>query len=260
MSRQLKRYMHELQTDLKALVFLGGDLMVSRIEQLLRGFPRDELNPSQLIPIGQSLSHLDQDQLTPFIEHSDPILRGLGAAALGEKFLAADDIRMEVLLRVVRDPVVEVRNTMVLALKTSKAEVKSPQLLALIEVCFESGGDADLVSALSLVSLVSKEGDQQRVRLWLRPLDRIEDHDIRRILVNCLQELAEAGAVETVLISLRSWAQNENPNVWLITRSLSASWTREYPSARMEILDLLAGTVGNIRAVQRAKEKFRKEI
>jgi hypothetical protein len=91
----------------------------------------------------------------------------------------------------------------------------------------------------------------------LASLDSLEDHNLRDSLVACLNTLAEKGETAPVFELLSQWASRSKPNVWVITRTLSASWAQAHHDQATRILNALAQQAGMIRPIVRALERHR---
>ncbi|MCB9134258.1 MAG: hypothetical protein H6636_02460 [Anaerolineales bacterium] len=55
---------------------------------------------------------------------------------------------------------------------------------------------------------------------------------------------------------LSTWAARPTPNVWLITRALSASWALSHREQATQILTDLTTKAGRIRPILRVLEKY----
>jgi HEAT repeat protein len=77
------------------------------------------------------------------------------------------------------------------------------------------------------------------------------DPEVRHALVETLNALARQGMTEAVLASLTGWAAAPQPNHWVITRTLSASWAAAHPQAALAILETLAHTAAPERGLNR---------
>ena len=75
-------------------------------------------------------------------------------------------------------------------------------------------------------------------------------------MVTCLNTLTEKGQPTAIFDLLTDWASHPKPNIWLITRALSASWALSHREQATRILNALAAQAGMIRPIVRTLDKF----
>ena len=240
--------LREILTDLKAAALIGDpDSIFAAIEQI-RATDEEDLPPSALVPLGEALTKLDPGYYIPLLGDDDAAVRGAGAAAAALAWIAGKNIDRGALDFVADDPALEVRAALAQALG------RSPEKSAgLIDAWLDAGSDTTRQTALQLLAHLPGAGNVAMRKI--EALDSVEDHEFRSVLVETLNALATRGHAEAVLALLRTWAERPEPNVWLITRALSASWSKNHSPAAVGVLKRLAETTGEIRPVLRALER-----
>ena len=252
-------HLRELLTDLKAAVLIGHpDSMQSALDGV-RALDDEELPPSALVPLGRALTPLPAKTLKPLLDDPDPAIRALACVAFGERYMSGKDITVKDLNTPVNDPNPEVRAALARAL-IEYTPPRPEKLTPLVEAWLQppaDGGRAPRTSHPALLLLPHLPPSSFPVFSLLTPLDSLEDHDFRETLVNCLNTLAEKGQPAPVLDLLAQWATRPEPNVWVITRALSASWAQAHHKQATLILNALAQQAGMIRPIIRALERHK---
>lgn len=253
-------HLRELVTDLKAAVLIGHPDSLQSALDGVRALEDDQLPPSALVPLGQTLTPLPAKTLQPLLKDPDPAIRALASVALGERYLQGKDVTAQDLDIPAEDPNPEVRAALARALMEFTPP-RPEKLASLVESWFSASGTGvpdykqhSIHPALLLFPHLPFSPFH-----FLSPLDSLEDHDLRDTLVSCLNTLAEKGHTALVLDLLSQWATHSKPNVWIITRALSASWARAYREQAVQILNNLAAQAGMIRPIVRALERHKSD-
>jgi hypothetical protein len=98
------------------------------------------------------------------------------------------------------------------------------------------------------------ESHSERLVGLFAPLCDDADREVRTALVSALNALARAGLEASVLELLMLWASEPQPNVWVVSRVLSASWVAAYPAQAKAILGELSTKSGASSQVKRVVE------
>jgi hypothetical protein len=85
-----------------------------------------------------------------------------------------------------------------------------------------------------------------------------EDHGVRKALVQALLVLGTKGHSQSVLGLLSSWSDHSQPNGWVICRTLSAPWVRDYSSEVVTILTKLISRGGNTQTIAAALKSLKR--
>ena len=242
----MKPHIRELITDLKAALRLRHPDALADALDGIRATPDDLLPPNALVPLGSALLTATPDQLQPLLTDDDPAIRGITAVALALRFAAAQHVDADALAYAADDPQADVRAAFATALRTT---TDAARLRALILPWLVLETPNMLDTALQTVPACFDFALADA----FAPLHLAPDHDIRQALVNALNQIATAGKAAWVLELVGIWAQADEPNVWVITRVLSASWAQDHHENALRALNMLAERVGEIRPVTRAK-------
>lgn len=267
--------LRELLTDLKAAALIGHPDSLQTALDGVRALDDDQLPPSALLPLGRALTSLPADALPPLLHDPDPAIRALAAVALGERYMLGADLSPDDLHHPAADPNPEVRAALARAL-TEFIPPQRGKLEPLVNAWLrhnppphpaanggKEGGSrkqteidkgAALRTSHTALFLLPHLPTPPLDRL--NPFDAVEDHGIRDALVACLTALAEKGHAAPVLDLLSEWAARPKPNVWIITRTLSASWAQNHAAQATRTLRALAAQTGMIRPIIRTLERF----
>jgi hypothetical protein len=247
----MKPIVSELLRDLKAATLIGDPESITAAIDQIRAADDNDLPPSALFPIGEGLAKLDLSFYLPLLGDEDAAVRGAAAAATALAWLAGKEVNREALDFAADDPVYEVRSAYAKALSTDPEKAKN-----FVRDWLSDESDFKKQTALQVIAQFSDPDSS-----WIEkiaPLDRAPDHELRAVLVETVNALAAHGLANEVMNMTEEWATRPEPNVWVISRTLSASWTKAYSQEAMKILTKLAETVGEIRPILRAMDRHRK--
>ncbi len=246
----MKNTVHELITDLKAAVLIGDlDSIHAAVDQI-RGTGDSDLPPSALLPLGEILARLEPADFLQFLDDDDAAVRGAAAAASALAWIAGKKIEAAALDYAADDPAPEVRAAFTQAL--ARAPEKAA---AFAEAWLTAEPETTRQSGIQLLGQLVQPS--LHLIKKLEPFDGAEDQETRTVLVETVNTLGAHGMAGPVLDLLSGWARRTEPNVWVITRALSASWSLGESVQALEILQKLADRVGEIRPVVRAMERHR---
>ena len=251
----MKAHLRELTLDLKAAASIGHPETLDNALDGIRALDDGDLHPSDLPSLGQALARAATPSLTPFLQDSDPAVRGAVAAALGLRYLNENNVSPDDLLPAADDPHPDVRGALAQNLTGAGAGSASPDRLRPLALSWltlpEPDSFPDRVHT-GLQILPHAGPSPGEITELLAPLHDASDHLQRQALVDCLNTLAENSWSETVLTLLEDWTARSDPNVWVITRALSASWALNNSPSAIFILNKLVQRVGDIRPIGRA--------
>jgi len=259
-------HLRELLTDLKAAALIGHPDSLQSALDGVRGTDDEELPPSALLPLGRALTPLTAKTLKPLLGDPDPAIRALSAVAMAERYLRSKDINLKDLYAPANDPNPEVRAALARALiefTPPQPEKLTPLIEAWLPVDSTGVPDHKLrTTHIALLLLPHLSVSPSHLFPLLSPLDSVEDHAFRAALVTCLNTLAEKNPPvyplsAPILDLLSQWAARPEPNVWLITHVLSASWAQNHREEAARILNELAVQAGMIRPILRALERHK---
>lgn len=244
----MKNSVREILTDLKAAAIIGDpDSIFAAIDQI-RAAEDEDLPPSALLPLGETLATLEPGYFVPLLGDDDAAVRGAAAAATALAWASGKPVDPEALSFVADDPAVEVRAALAQALG------RTPEKAAVfVDLWLADRSDFTRQAGLQLLAQLPAPPEQTMRRL--ATMDDVEDHDFRSVLVDTLNAVAANGSAPAVLSLLTEWAGRPEPNTWVVARALSASWSKEHSHQAVEILNRLAKTVGQIRPILRALER-----
>ena len=262
----MKSEIRELVADFKAAVRIGHPESIQVALDGYRALPEIAGNAalSQAfleqvsLPIGEVLAfpRLDVEQLYSLLDDPSAGVRALGAVALGVRFLAGQGVAADDLQRSGRDHRAEVR--VALGETLARYARQDPQrLLALVGDWLGNGAEAGGSwrlhhSALfALRGLIPDYGDQ--VIPMLAALPKESDRDTRGAHVETLTMLAENGYRQSVYEILERWVAEEEPDAWMIAKTLSSAWAAVDLRHSETILNALERRVGEHRAIERTK-------
>ena len=256
----MKNETRQLLRDLKTAAILGNPEAVDLALNGLLGFPGVAANDRMddgfiektILPVGRELTPLKTSFLRPLISHSLVAGRAIGAVALADQYIAGKQATAKDLQKPANDPRLEVRKALgrELLILGNKDFGK---LMALGTSWLTNTAPKPRYTALIFVPALAVNHGEQLVGL-LAPLDRDSDWDVRVVLVDALNSLGQAGLGESVMEMLHTWASDQNPNGWVISRVLSASWSAAYPAQTRVILGELSSKNGMESQVKSAVE------
>jgi hypothetical protein len=210
------------------------------------------------LPLGEVLAfpRLDVEQLYSLLDDPSAGVRALGAVALGVRFLTGQGVAADDLQRPGRDQRAEVR--VALGETLARHAVQNPQrLLALVAEWIGNGAEVGGSWRLRHSGLIALRGlipdycDQ--VVPMLAALPKENDRETRGAHVDTLVSLAEKSGRQSVYEILESWAAEEEPDTWMIAKTLSSAWAAGDLNRSEKILQALERRVGEHQAIERAK-------
>ena len=256
----MKNKTRQLLRDLKAAAVLGNPEAVDIALNGLLAFPGVAANDRMddgfiektILPVGRSLTPIKSSHLRPLLNHKLAAGRAIGAVALADQFIAGKEATPKDLRKPANDPRLDVRDSLgrVLLLVGHK----DPQnLLALGTPWLMNAAPKPRYTALIFIPALAESYGVRLVGL-LGPLGSDPDREVRAALVDALNALARAGLAESVMELLALWGGEPHPNVWVISRVLSASWAASYPMEAEAILQGLSSKTGAASQVKSAVE------
>ena len=256
----MKNDTRQLLRDLKTAAILGNPEAVDLALNGLLGFPGVAANDRMddgfiektILPIGRELTPLKTSFLRPLISHRLAAGRAIGAVALADQYIAGKQATAKDLHKPANDPRVEVRNALGRELLVIGNQ-DSGKLIALATSWLTNTAPKLRYTALIFVPALAASHAGQLIDL-LSPLGQDSDWDVRGVLVVALNSLGQAGLGESVMGLLDNWASDPNPNGWVISRVLSASWSAAYPAQTRVILTALSSKNGTESQVKSAVE------
>lgn len=240
--------LRELLADLKAATLIGAPESVQAVLDEVRAASEDALPPSAIQPLGEALARLPIHELLPLLEDEDALLRAAAAVAAARRRLNGDDVPTDALLFAADDSSPEVRAALGSVLS------ERPELAAPLAADWLNNPSMN-VQQTGLAVLCRLPDPPSQILQLIQPFDSAEDHDFRSDLVDAVSAAAGNGAAAEVLALLELWAARPEPNVWVITRALSASWALDHSPTALHVLDRLAQTLGEVRSIQRARAR-----
>jgi hypothetical protein len=244
----VKAYVREILTDLKAAVRIGDPDSLYTILEQIRGLSEEELPTTALQQLGLPLYRLPTKELKSLARDASPVVRALAAAALASRF-ARNPVNLEnELTRLGGDKSPEVRQILV---QTLMQEGAPPERLVPLAKDW-TGAEKPGLQTCGLQILPSSRISADTFEGLLHPLAESPDYEVRGALVECLSALAQAGYAASVMSLLQEWARQEEPNIWVITRALSASWALNQSAQALSILKILSEKKGALRSIERA--------
>jgi hypothetical protein len=254
----MKSSYREFLTDLKAAVLIGHP---EGVEIALEGLWEQPLVASNqrlseafiaevLLPAGKLMASLPAQDLRPMLGDPSAAVRTIGAAALAWRFFSDADVTHEDLRRAAGDPRPEVRAGLGGALFAT-AQQDSTRLLSLGEKwCHEPSPRLRQTALNFLPALADSHAD--RLLALYASLGDEDDRKVRAALVAALVDLAGAGQAESILDLLASWASGSSPNIWVIAKTLSASWAAVHHVRALAILETIQSRTGKTKEVTNA--------
>jgi HEAT repeat protein len=261
-TRQLLRY-------LKTAAILGNPEAVDLALNGLLGFHGIAANDRMddgfiektILPVGRELTPLKTSFLRPLISHRLVAGRAIGAVALADQFLAGKQATAKDLHKPANDPRLEVRKALGRELMINGNQDLG-KLQALAISWLTNTASKSRYTALIFAPALAISHGELLIDL-LTPFDRDSDWDVRAVLVDALNKLGQAGLGESVMELLYSWASDPNPNSWVISRVLSASWSAAYPAQTRVVLAELSlknGTESQVKSAVEALSRHGVEI
>jgi hypothetical protein len=249
----VKAQIREILTDIKAALRIGDPDALYAVLQQIRSLDESQLPTAALLDLGQPLFQLPLPELQSLSNDASPVVRSMAAAGLARKAGRSAQMPTDDLDRLAADRSPEVRQILVQALE--QGDVRPDELSGFAKRWLAGDEPFQVACGLALLPATSPEADQIAALLFAHASS--PDYALRSALVDCLNGLAQTGQADAVLGLLSAWSEQEDPNVWVITRALSASWAQNHSPAAISILQKLSETAGALRAIQRASERHR---
>ena len=247
--------LRELLTDLKAAARIGHvEALNTALDAVAQWEPvaanqnmEARFIEQDVLPLGAALdAPLVQDEwLGELAEATLAALRAMSAVALAHRYASGNQIVDNHLLTLSKDERDDVRQTLVIALQRSEGDT-----LSLARDWLEAASPRTRAVGLRLLSNVEAE----TALPLLDEAHQEEDPDVRRALVDTLLETASSGHGEEVMQLLAKWAEEELPNVWVITKTLSGSWVVAHIEEAEAILDKLTEDGSDAKRVESARK------
>jgi hypothetical protein len=265
----MKNDTRQLLRDLKTAAILGDPEAVNLALNGLLAFPGVAANDRMddgfiektILPVGRALTPLKTSFLRPLISHRLVAGRAIGAVALADQYIAGKQATAKDLQKPATDPRVEVRNALGRELLVN-GNKDSGKLMALGMSWLPNTAPKLRYTALIFTPALAASHGEQLIDL-LSPLGHDSDWDVRAVLVDALNSLGQAGLGESVMELLHNWASDPNPNGWVISRVLSASWSAAYPAQTRVVLGELSlknGTESQVKSAVEALSRHGVEI
>lgn len=238
----------DIITDLKAAVRIGHPDSIQAALEGLRALPEvasnqtlsDDFLAKVLLPLGEILSNprLPMDIIDPLRQDSSTAMRALAAITLSLRYQQGGDLKPELLTRLANDSRSDVRAALVIGLSYPSGGHQEQ-----VTVLAAEWLNSDLIrlqqTALQLIANLSSTKSEDFIS-WLAPFGLSSNPDTNADLVAALDHLAQNGQAHRVLSLLEDWAQAIQPNSWVISRNLSASWAAAEVDSALNILHQLA--------------------
>lgn len=256
----MKNDTRQLIRDLKTATVLGNPEAVNIALNGLLDFPGVAANDRMsegfiektILPVGKALAALKASHLRPLLNHKLAAGRAIGAVGLADRFMIGSDTSPKDLYEPANDPRMDVRYS--LGRELLAVGYKDPQKIFEVGASWLKNAAAKpRYTALVFIPAIAESHGTCLVSL-LDPLCNEVDREVRTALVEALNALARAGLKESVLLLMTSWASEPQPNAWVISRILSASWAAGFPTQAAAILQELSAKPGTSSQVKSAVE------
>jgi len=262
----MKSEIRELIADFKAAVRIGHPESLQVAIDGYRVLPEVTGNGminlafirQAVLPLGEVLAYprLDLKHIGTLLD--DPLtgVRALGAVASGVRFLAMQGVKVDALRRPGGDQRAEVRVALGEAL-VKHAQENPQHLLALVSDWLEPGVSAApsvrmrLSALIALRGLISDYGNDVIPLLATYPTE--SDRETRAAHIETLVFAAESGRETAVYELLATWGAEQEPDTWMIAKTLTSAWAARNPVETEAILHVLEARVGEDRVIERAK-------
>jgi hypothetical protein len=265
----MKNDTRQLLRDLKTAAILGDPEAVDLALNGLLAFPGvaandwldDGLIEKTILPVGRALTPLKTSLLRPLLSHGLTAGRAIGAVALADHYITGKQATAKDLYKPAIDPRLEVRKALGRELRVIGYQDLG-KLLALGTSWLTNASPKPRYTALIFTPALAASHAEQLLSL-LAPLGHDADWDVRAVLVDTLNSLGQAGLGESIMELLYNWASETNPNSWVISRVLSASWSASYPvqiRAVLGELSLKSGTESQVKSAVEALSRHGVEI
>lgn len=209
-----------------------------------------------VLPVGEILAALRAPLLRPLSTHPLAIGRAVGGVALAHRLTKQTDTTLKDLGRPASDPRQDVR----LALGKALLGLSTAYPTKIFELA--KSWLAQLGSRLRYTALVFLPGLAPSYKAQLLDLvsglDEDPDRDVRAALVAALNAITRHALSAPVIDLLALWSNKSQPNTWVISRILSASWASEHPFEVKSILRTIQAKTGESGDIQHALKALKR--
>jgi hypothetical protein len=265
----MKNTTRQLVRDLRAAALLGNPEAVDFALDGLLDFPgvsgndrmSDGFIEKTILPVGQSLSPIKTSHLRPLLNHPLAAGRAIGAVAMAIQYITGDMASAKDLTLAGKDSRQDVRKSLGRALFVVGPK-DTKKIFSLGASWLKSEAPRLRFTALIFIPAAADGHGKELIR-FLKPLNRDPDLEVRAELVTALNGIANADYGKYIITMLASWAEEIDPNAWVISRVLSAAWVSEYPDQAKLILSELStkkGTSSQIKSAVEALNRHGVEI
>jgi hypothetical protein len=245
-----------LLTDIKAAARIGHTESLWLALDGLLDLPQVAGNPQMnaaflaqaVLPIGEALAHprLQSHTIRHLGDEPQAALRAICAAALAMRHFSKGDVKIKDLKKLGQDPRQDVRQALSLALKQA-GNSQPEQLWEFANAWLEEPSPRLQTAALSLLPDFGARALER-----LAEFDPNSDPEVRAALAETLTALAQTGETEKVLQQLNTWAAQGERHLWVITKTLSSSWSAGHASRALDVLECLGQTSGKHKQIRNA--------
>jgi hypothetical protein len=266
----VKAVQRETLADLRAATILAQpaalDSALNRMRRLPEISSNRYLEPGFvgqfLLPTGEILSspRISLSYLEKLSQDSLAGLRCVAGAALIFQYTRQPITVPQPLIRLISDPRREVRQTLVLAVfkdagtAPDRIESLGRSLLSQLDSLPQNEtARARMYSTILLLLASLAESHPAWLLNLAEETHTSTDPEIRAALVELLDSLGNAGRVQEVLGLLVVWAKMNEPNDWVICRSLTSAWAAQFSDESTQILDQLEKRIGLTSSITNAR-------
>jgi HEAT repeat protein len=258
----MRSEIRELEADFKAAARIGLFDSLQVALDGLRELPEVAGNASlsdsfldQVIqPLGEALIHprLAGSLLLRLLDDPLAAVRAVAAVALASRYCFYEDVTNADLRPIGLDRRSDVR--LALAKGLAAGGARCTQLLLDLSASWLIDPSPRLreTALFALAGLPAEYGEMALGQI--RKLGKVDDTGVRAALVECLNALAHKTLDSPILDLLFTWAEEQDPDVWVIAKTLSASWARNSPQEANVLLDKLEEKTGPSRLIKQARE------
>ena len=260
----MKTDLKQLLRDLRGAVMLNHpqavDMALNGLLKLPGVASNDRMSDHTIdhivLPVGEILATLKAPVLRPLTTHHLAVGRAVGGVALAHRLVKQTDTTAKDLVRPASDPRQDVRQALgkaVLGLSTTYPT----KIFDLAKAWLSQPGSRLRYTALVFLPGLASSCPMQLLDL-VSNLDGDSDRDVRAALVEALNTLARHALAVPVLDLLAIWSEKSEPNTWVISRILSASWVSEHPFEVKSILRTLQTKTGESGDIQHARKALKR--
>lgn len=254
----------QLLRDLRGAVILNHPQAVDMALNGLLALPgvasNDRMSDNAIdhtvLPAGEILAALKAPLLRPLSTHPLAIGRAVGGVALAHRLVKQADTTPKDLWSLAGDPRQDVRQALGKAL-LGLSSAYPGKIFELAKSWLAQPGSRLRYTALVFLPGLAPSYKAQLLDLVSR-LDEDPDRDVRAALVEALNAIAHHTLAAPVLDLLVLWSAKAQPNTWVISRILSASWASEHPSEVKSILGSMQTKIGESGDIQHARKALKR--